>query len=88
MVKDVAQGGVLRSQGIMDLRPMEKMFGGPWFHLVQRARYIILAVFLAVWVVGLAFTIQVRLKAVPFPQYIYRHASRSSPFDVHVLASL
>ncbi len=58
-ISDVAQGGALRKQGIIDMRPIEKFFGGPWFRLVLRCRYIILAVFLAVWAVGVAYLTKV-----------------------------
>ncbi len=56
---NIAAGGELRRQGIIDLRPMEKMFAGAWFGMLARRPRLIAASFCCIWVIGVAMLTQV-----------------------------
>ena len=59
---NIAAGGELRRQGIIDLRPMEKMFNGPWHAMLARRPRLISIAFACIWVIGVTMLTQVRCR--------------------------
>ncbi|KAK9839811.1 hypothetical protein WJX81_003463 [Elliptochloris bilobata] len=64
---NIAAGGELRRQGIIDLRPMEKMFAGGWHDMLARRPRVIAAAFACIWVIGVTMLTQVHAPEVPPP---------------------
>lgn len=62
---NIAAGGELRRQGIIDLRPMEKMFNGAWHDMLAKRPRLIIAAFCCIWVIGVTMLTQVRLPHLP-----------------------
>lgn len=62
---NIAAGGELRRQGIIDLRPMEKLLNGAWHDMLVTRPRLIIAAFCCIWVISVTMLTQVRIPHLP-----------------------